>query len=174
MRSSTPNRTNQPNQPNPPNRTFCISSVHKVSYVLHMTNDHQPCRCNKPALRIPLVLPDRDERLKFVEHVLDVLSESRTGRRRIYRIEAPGCPTWLTELEIDLPDSFYNLTGHLRLHAQRFFSIARSNCRRIEGLILTPVRRAMAILTGPGVQPAAFPCSPLQFRGSLPLPRGSP
>jgi hypothetical protein len=126
------------------------------------------------AQNVPPGFADRDERLNFVEHILDVLSESRTGRRRLFRFEIRSWAVSTPEFEIDLPDVVYNVTELLRMHAHQFFSIARSSNRRLDKFLMTSVENARTISKLFGRQSAVSHCSPLEFRGLLPLPRGSP
>jgi hypothetical protein len=138
-----------------------------------MTNDHRTCRSNNPALNIHLGLPYRsNERLNFVEHVLEVLNESRTGRPRIYRMAELSCEIW--EFQIDLPDHLYNLTERLRIHVQRFLSIARSANNSRERLYVTLVERAKFIPSLVGSEIIASLFEFAECSTSLPPPRGSP
>jgi hypothetical protein len=49
-----------------------------------MRNDNTPCHCKNERLNIDLVPFERDERTKYIEHVLDVLLDSRYGPNRQY------------------------------------------------------------------------------------------
>ena len=76
------------------------------------------CHSNLQPLNIPLGPFARDERLGFIEHVLNVLDEDRFGRRGTNRLTSDmyDLPEWLTLPVDDTLEHFCDLTERLRIH----------------------------------------------------------
>ena len=135
-----------------------------------MKNTCLICNSDPQPLKFQLGPFALDEKLHFVEHVLDVLSESRTGHPRLYRLAEAGWQTWWPMLVT----AFYDLTAFLRMHAQRFFSNARFQFDRLTSSFTSPLRRAKYIYSLYLDQHAALKRAFARIQFPAPLARGSP
>ncbi len=129
------------------------------------------CHSNLRPLDITLRPFARDERLDFVEHVLDVLNMDRFGRPRSHRLAADldDLPEWLLQTGDDKPEHFYDLTERLRVQAYQMFPYHPLGVTRCE-TIAAPLRSGSAS----GARFGSGHLSHLTSNLSMPLARGSP
>ena len=125
-----------------------------------MRNENTRCQCRSKRLDIELPSFDRDERTKFVEHILDVLNESRFGPHRPYQLVMV-----LSDEPSPEKPVFFDLTPLGLLPSMEMEIFKHDVIEAVERDIAIRRRTAMSAAAGSGNGPHASPIT---------LARGSP
>ena len=118
------------------------------------------CQCTSELLNIELPPFDRGEKTRFVEHILDVLNESRFGPHRPYQLAMVLSDDPSPEKPV-----FYDLTPVGPLPSMEMEIFKRDVIEAVERDIATKRLLAMSAAAGAGTGPHRPPTT---------LARGSP